>query len=296
MIDLRKGDCLELMKDLPDKSIDAIIADLPYGTTQNKYDIRLPFDKLWEQYERIIKDNGAIVLFGQGLFFVDLINSNRKLFRYDLVWDKQLVSGFLNANRMPLRVHENIAVFYKRLPTYNPQYTEGKPLHSKGKSYLNKEHKNENYGKFKMTDDSRAGSTQKYPKSIISFQKPHPSKAQHRTEKSIEMLEWLIKTYTNEGDVVLDNTMGSGTTGVACVNTNRNFIGMELDDKYFEIAKARINKANTSLYTVHVICWDGVEYTREATKEEIDAQRKRGYVKEDGYSGITFDFRVSHGV
>ncbi len=243
MIDLRKGDCLELMKDLPDKSIDAIIADLPYGTTQNKYDIRLPFDELWGQYERIIKDNGAIVLFGQGLFFVDLINSNRKLFRYDLVWDKQLVSGFLNANRMPLRVHENIAVFYKRLPTYNPQYTEGKPLHSKGKSYLNKEHKNENYGKFKMTDDSRAGSTQKYPKSIISFQKPHPSKAQHRTEKSIEMLEWLIKTYTNEGDVVLDNTMGSGTTGVACINTNRNFIGMELDDKYFEIAKERINEA-----------------------------------------------------
>ena len=246
MIDLRKGDCLELMKDLPDKSIDAIIADLPYGTTQNKSDIILPFDKLWAQYERIIKDNGAIVLFGQGLFFVDLINSNRKLFRYDLVWDKQLISGFLNANRMPLRVHENIAVFYKQLPIYNPQYTEGKPLHSKGKSYLNKEHKNENYGKFEMTDDSRAGSTQKYPKSIISFQKPHPSKAQHRTEKSIEMLEWLIKTYTNEGEVVLDNTMGSGTTGVACINTNRNFIGMELDDKYFEIAEKRINEAITA--------------------------------------------------
>ena len=246
MIQLRKGDCLELMKDLPDKSIDAIICDLPYGTTQNKSDIILPFDKLWAQYERIIKDNGAIVLFGQGLFFVDLINSNRKLFRYDLVWDKQLISGFLNANRMPLRVHENIAVFYKQLPIYNPQYTEGKPLHSKGKSYLNKEHKNENYGKFEMTDDSRAGSTQKYPKSIISFQKPHPSKAQHRTEKSIEMLEWLIKTYTNEGEVVLDNTMGSGTTGVACVNTNRNFIGMELDDKYFEIAEKRINEAITA--------------------------------------------------
>ena len=121
------------------------------------------------------------------------------------------------------------------------RYTERKPLHSKGKSYLNKEHKNENYGKFKMTDDSRAGSTQKHPKSIISFQKPHPSKALHRTEKSIDMLEWLIKTYTNEGDVVLDNTMGSGTTGVACVNTNRKFIGMELDDKYFEIAEKRIN-------------------------------------------------------
>jgi site-specific DNA-methyltransferase (adenine-specific) len=239
-INLINGDCLNVMKDIPDKSIDAIIADLPYGVTQNRYDITLPFDKLWELYERIIKDNGAIVLFGQGLFFVDLINSSRKLFRYDLVWDKQLTSGFLNANRMPLRVHENIAVFYKKLPTYNPQCTEGKPLHSKGKSYLNKEHKNENYGKFEMTDDSRAGSTLKYPKSIISFQKPHPSKAQHRTEKSIEMLEWLVKTYTNEGDTVLDNTMGSGTTGVACKNLNRKFIGIEIDEQYFNIAKSRI--------------------------------------------------------
>lgn len=240
-IKLYNGDCLEVMKVIPDKSIDAIICDLPYGTTQNKSDIILPFDKLWAQYERIIKDNGAIVLFGQGLFFVDLINSNRKLFRYDLVWDKQLISGFLNANRMPLRVHENIAVFYKQLPIYNPQYTEGKPLHSKGNSYLNKECKNENYGKFEMTDDSRAGSTQKHPKSIISFQKPHPSKAQHRTEKSIEMLEWLIKTYTNEGDTVLDNTMGSGTTGVAAVNLNRSFIGIEKDEAYFKIAEQRIN-------------------------------------------------------
>ena len=241
-INLIKGDCLEVMKDIPDKSIDAIIADLPYGATKNKNDIILPFDKLWEQYERIIKDNGAIVLFGQGLFFVDLINSNRKLFRYDLVWDKQLISGFLNANRMPLRVHENIAVFYKKLPIYNPQCTEGKPLHSKGKSYLNKEHKNENYGKFEMTDDNRAGSTQKYPKSIISFQKPHPSKAQHRTEKSIEMLEWLVKTYTNEGDLILDNCAGSGSTGIACLNTNRKFIGIELDEIYFNIANERMKQ------------------------------------------------------
>lgn len=187
----------------------------------------------------MIKDNGAIVLFGQGLFFVDLINSNRKLFRYDLVWDKQLISGFLNANRMPLRVHENIAIFYKKLPIYNPQYTEGKPLHSKGKTYMDKEHKNENYGKFEMTDDSRSGSTQKHPKSIISFPKPHPSVAQHRTEKSIEMLEWLVKTYTNEGDMVLDNTMGSGTTCLAAKELNRKFIGIEKEPKYYEIACQR---------------------------------------------------------
>ena len=243
------GDCLELMKDIPNGSIDMILCDLPYGVTQNKQDIIIPFDKLWEQYERIIKDNGAIVLFGQGLFFVDLINSNRKLFRYDLVWDKQLISGFLNANRMPLRVHENIAVFYKQLPTYNPQYTEGKPLHSKGKSYLNKKHKNENYGKFEMTDDSRAGSTQKHPKSIISFPKPHPSIAQHRTEKSIEMLEWLVKTYTNEGDMVLDNCAGSGTTAIACLNTNRQFIVMEKEQKYYDIILKRVADFNKNFET-----------------------------------------------
>ena len=239
---LVNADCFDVFPLIDDKSIDMILCDLPYGTTQNKYDIILPFDELWEQYERIIKDNGAIVLFGQGLFFVDLINSNRKLFRYDLVWDKQLISGFLNANRMPLRVHENIAVFYKKLPTYNPQYTEGKQLHSKGKSYLNKEHKNENYGKFEMTDDSRAGSTQKHPKSIISFQKPHPSKAQHRTEKSIEMLEWLIRTYTNENDVVLDNTMGSCTCGIASLKTNRQFIGIEKEKQYYDVAVRRLSE------------------------------------------------------
>ena len=236
------ADCFDVFPFIEDKSMDMILCDLPYGTTQNKYDVILPFDKLWIQYERIIKDNGAIVLFGQGLFFVDLINSNRKLFRYDLVWDKQLISGFLNANRMPLRVHENIAVFYKQLPTYNPQYTEGKPLHSKGKSYLNKEHKNENYGKFEMTDDSRAGSTQKYPKSIISFQKPHPSKAEHRTEKSIEMLEWLIKTYTNENEIVLDNTMGSCTCGIASLKTNRQFIGIEKEKQYYDVAVRRASE------------------------------------------------------
>lgn len=239
---LYNADCFDILPLIPNKSIDMILCDLPYGVTQNDLDVRLPFDKLWQQYERVIKDNGAIILFGQGLFFVDLVNSNRKLYRYDLVWDKQLTSGFLNANRMPLRCHENIAVFYKKLPTYNPQFTEGKPLHSKGTSYQHKEHKNENYGKFEMTDDSRAGSTQKYPKSILSYQKPHPSKAQHRTEKSIELLEFLIKTYTNENETVLDNTMGSGTTGVACVKTGRKFIGIEKDVDDFNVAKERIVK------------------------------------------------------
>lgn len=242
-IKLLQGDCLELMKSIPNKSVDMILCDLPYGVTQNKKDVAISFTELWEQYERIIKDNGAILLFAQGKFYVDLVNSNRKLFRYDLVWDKQLVSGFLNAKRMPLRQHEQIAVFYKKLPTYNPQFTQGEPLHSKGTSYKNKEHKNENYGDFHVTDDSRAGSTEKYPTSILSFAKPHPSVAKHRTEKSADLLRYLIKIYTNDGELVLDNCMGSGSTGIACVNTNRNFIGIELDKQCFEIAKSRIESA-----------------------------------------------------
>lgn len=239
-IELLHGDCLELMKDIADKSIDMIVCDLPYGVTQNKSDIRLPFDLLWTQYERIIKDNGAIALFAQGLFYVDLVNSNRKLFKYDLIWNKVLTTGFLNAKRMPLRCHEQIAIFYKKQPTYNPQFTEGKPLHGRGNSYKSKEAKNQNYGKFEQLDDVRKGSTQKYPTSILTFPKPHPSVAKHRTEKSIECIEWLIRTYTNEGDVVLDNCMGSGSTGVACINTNRKFIGIELDENYFEISKTRL--------------------------------------------------------
>ena len=239
---LYKGNCLEIMTKIPDKSVDMICCDLPYGTTQNKLDIVIPFEPLWEQYERIIKDDGCIALFSQGLFYVDLVTSNRKLFRYDLVWDKVLVSGFLNAKRMPLRQHEQIAIFYKKLPLYNPQFTQGNPLHSKGINYLNKEIKNQNYGNFQHTDDSRKGSTEKYPTSILRFPKPHPSIAKHRTEKSIECLEWLIKTYTNEEDTVLDNCMGAGSCGIACKNTNRNFIGIELDENYFKIAEDRILK------------------------------------------------------
>lgn len=244
---LFNGNCLEVMKQIPDKSIDMILCDLPYGVTQNKSDIIIPFEKLWSHYERIIKDNGAILLFGQGTFYVDLVNSNRKLFRYDLVWDKQLTSGFLNAKRMPLRQHEQIAVFYKKLPIYNPQFTQGKPLHSKGISYKNKEHKNQNYGEFHMTDDSRTGSTEKYPTSILSFPKPHPSVAKHRTEKPIDLLRYLIRTYTNEGELILDNCMGSGSTIVAALLENRKAIGIELDKHYFEIAKNRIAECEREL-------------------------------------------------
>ena len=244
---LMQGDCIELMSSIPNKSIDLILCDLPYGVTQNKSDIIIPFDKLWEHYERIIKNNGAILLFGQGTFYVDLVNSNRKLFRYDLIWDKQLTSGFLNAKRMPLRQHEQIAVFYKKLPIYNPQFTQGKPLHSKGISYKNKEHKNQNYGEFHMTDDSRAGSTEKYPTSILSFPKPHPSVAKHRTEKPIELLRYLIRTYTNENEIVLDNCMGAGSTIISAILENRNAIGIEIDKTYFDIAKKRIDEVYESV-------------------------------------------------
>lgn len=242
MITLYKGDCLEIMKDIPNKSIDMILCDLPYGATRNKSDKRLPFAPLWKQYKRIIKDNGCIVLFAQGKFYIDLVKSNYKMFRYDLVWDKVLTTGFLNAKRMPLRRHEQIAVFYKKLPTYNPQFTQGKPLHGKGTAYKTKEMQNNNYGDFNALEDMRKGSIDKYPTSILQFTKPHPSTAKHKTEKSVALLEYLIKTYTNESETVLDNCMGSGSTGVACKITNRNFIGIELNDEYFEIAKERIGE------------------------------------------------------
>lgn len=235
-----QGNCLEVMKQINDKSIDMILCDLPYGVTNNKKDIVIPFEGLWKQYERIIKDNGVIALFAQGIFYVDLVSSNRKLFRYDLVWDKKLTSGFLNCNRQPLRQHEQIAIFYKKQPTYNPQFTNGLPSHSKGKC-LN-EHKNNNYGKYAEVDNTSINNINKFPTSILEYQKVHPSKSVHPTQKSTELSEYLIKTYTNKNELVLDNCMGSGTTAVACINTNRNYIGIELQQKYVDIANKRINE------------------------------------------------------
>ena len=239
------GDCLDIMKQIGDGTIDLVLCDLPYGTTQNKWDAVIPFDSLWEQYNRVAKPNAAFVLFAQGLFYVDLVNSNRANFRYDIVWDKQLKSGFLNANVMPLRVHEQVAVFYKSKPTYNPQKVKGQPTHSKGTAVFTKDVTNNNYGDYTPVENIN---DMKYPSSILSYQKPHPSVSVHPTQKPVELLEYLIKTFTNEGDTVLDNTMGSGSTGVACMNTNRNFIGIEKDEKYFDIAKSRINDAGKKLF------------------------------------------------
>ena len=228
---LLQGDCLELMKNISDKSIDLILCDLPYGTTQNKWDTVIPFDKLWEQYNRIIKDNGAILLFSQMPFGANLIMSNPKMFRYEWVWEKDNGTGFLNAKKMPLKKHENILVFYKHLPTYNPQMREGfNPYYN-----VRKNPDSSNYGDYKATPSSSDGT--RYPIDIIKFNR---DKGLHPTQKPVALLEYLIKTYTNEGDTVLDNCMGSGSTGVACKNTNREFIGMELDEKYFKVACERL--------------------------------------------------------
>jgi site-specific DNA-methyltransferase (adenine-specific) len=238
-IDIRHGDCLELMKGIPDKSIDMILCDLPYQRTQNQWDIMIPISELWDQYNRIIKDSGCIALFADGMFMAELMLSNKKMWKYNLVWDKVLPTGFLNANRMPLRSHEEICIFYKRQPTYNPQKVKGKPSHSRGKP---KEYENNNYGDFEFVDNSKELGDMKHPVSIVRFPKPHPSVSVHPTQKSVEVCEWLIKSYTNEGEWVLDNCMGSGSTGVACKNTGRHFIGIELDKNYFNIAKERIGE------------------------------------------------------
>ena len=245
-IQLYNGDCLEVMKDIPDNSVDMVLCDLPYGITRNKWDSIISLDKLWEQYKRITKENSAICLFADGMFMAKLMASNLKMWRYNLVWNKVLPSGFLNANRMPLRTTEEIVVFYNKQPIYNPQKTKGSPNHSKGKA-VNKtsddeSQTNNNYGKYTIIDNNKELGDMKHPTSLVVFSKPHPSVSLHPTEKPVQLCEWIIKTYTNENMTVLDNCMGSGSTGVACVNTNRNFIGIELDENYFNIAKERIEQ------------------------------------------------------
>ena len=236
MIDLRHGDCLEIMKNIPDGSVDMIICDLPYGTTACKWDSIIPFEELWKGYCRIIKDDGAIILFGSEPFTSILICSQISLFRYDLIWDKQKGCDFLNANRKPLKSHENILVFYKKSPTYNKQYWYSTPYK---KINGNKKQSSVYHDSHDVDTESTDG--KRNPLSILSF--PRDGNRVHPTQKPVALLEYLIKTYTNEGETVLDNCMGSGSTGVACVNTNRRFIGIELDDKSFEIAKQRIDAA-----------------------------------------------------
>ena len=239
MIDLRQGDCLELMKDIPDKSIDKILCNLPYGTTACKWDIVMPFDKLWEQYNRIIKDNGAIVLFGSEPFSSKLRMSNLKNYKYDWKWLKSRKTGFQMVRKRPLKCYEDILVFYKKQPIYHN--TELIKLEKPINSYR----KNGKGGTLLNTIKCQKGRTQEYTnynKDTLCFNNEHNVNALHPTQKPVALLEYLIKTYTNEKETVLDNCMGSGSCGVAAINTGRNFIGIELDEKYFEIAKERIEK------------------------------------------------------
>lgn len=237
--ELFNGDCLEVMKTIPDKSVDMILCDLPYGTTRNKWDSIIPLDEVWLHYERIIKDNGAIVLFAQTPFDKLLGASNLKLLKYEWIWRKNKATGFLNSKKMPLKEHENILVFYKKLPLYNPQGLIKKaiPTINKGNRGT-KGVSGTNYGK---ANKDAIQEYENYPKDILEF--GVVMKPTHPTQKPIDLLQYLIKTYTNEGMTVLDNCMGSGSTGVACLNTNRYFIGIEKDEGFFYIAKNRLEEA-----------------------------------------------------
>lgn len=223
------------MQRLPDASIDMVLCDMPYGTTCNKWDVVLPLEDLWRQYERVIKDNGAIVLFSQQPFTAVLVNSNPRLFRYEWIWQKTMATGFMNAQKMPLKAHENILVIYKHLPTYNPQKWQSTP-YKKTKARK----KSTNYGEMYGTESvSLDGS--RYPLDVLKFNNCNGKNRKHPTQKPVDLLSYLIKTYTNKGEIVLDNCMGSGSTAVACVNTGRNYIGFETDAHYCEIAEERIN-------------------------------------------------------
>lgn len=231
-------DCLIGMREIPDKSIDMILCDLPYGTTKNQWDKKIDLSLLWNQYERIIKDNGAIVLFSQMPFTAELVASNVKLFRYEWIWEKTECTGFLNAKKMPLKAHESILIFYKNLPTYNPQMTNGKPY-----KYKKDNISSSNYGNSTGTGLVE-NEGKRYPKSILTFKK---DKGYHPTQKPVALLEYFIKTYTDKGEVVLDNCVGSGSTCVACINTDRKYIAYELDTDIFSIAEKRVikHKLNT---------------------------------------------------
>lgn len=237
MIKLLQGDCLELMKDIPDGSIDMVLCDLPYGKTVCKWDSIIPFEPLWEQYKRIIKRNGAIVLFGSEPFSSELRHSNLQMYKYDWIWEKPQGVNFAQCNHMPMSVYETISVFgyfglsknAKIQPVYHPQEI----------IEINKPKKAKTFSEHRPTSNNKNHMQQysNYPRQIIKFK---AARGLHPTQKPVELLEYLIKTYTKEGETVLDNCMGSGSTGIACKNTNRNFIGMELDENYFNIAKDRI--------------------------------------------------------
>lgn len=236
---LYEGDCLEIMKTLEAGSVDMVLCDLPYGTTQNKWDSVIPLDKLWMEYWRILKPNRAVVLTAQAPFDKVLGASCLQYMKYEWIWEKTKATGHLNAKKQPMKAHENILVFYRSQPFYDPQKTEGKPYKGSGGAS-----KKDNYGDFNaVREGSKDGS--RYPRSVLKFS--HEVSPSHPTQKPVPLMEYLIRTYTKEGETVLDNTMGSGTTGVACKNAGREFIGIERDPCYFSIAKKRIEDHITNL-------------------------------------------------
>lgn len=242
---LYHGDCFDYLPKISDKSIDLILTDMPYGTLNKsnpdaQWDKEVSLPSLWNQYKRIIKPNGAILLFGQGVFAAKLIMSNPKWFKFDFVWDKVRKSNFLNCKKMPMRQHEQVLVFYDKPPTYNPQMVRCEPHqrnHSRGR--LDKEQANTCYGKYGKTET--VISDFKYPGTIVKFPKGHGKEDWlHSTAKPVNLLRWLIRTYSNEGDLVLDNFAGSGSTLIAAIEEKRDWIGMEIDEKFYNIAKKRI--------------------------------------------------------
>jgi len=235
---LMHGDCLQLLKKIPSKSIDMILADLPFGTTHARWDTEIPSDKLWPQYERIIKDNGVIALWAQSPYDKVLACSNLKLYRYEWVVRKTNATGFLNANRMPLKAHENILIFYKKLPKYNPQMSYGHQRKVSTAEHRRNVKKTDVYGKFGLyTYDSTA----RYPVDVLTFKWDKQKDHAHSAQKPLAACEYFIRTYTDPGDTVLDNVMGYGTTAIASHNLERNFIGMELDKEIFNSALLRIS-------------------------------------------------------
>lgn len=237
-------EAIEFMKQVDSQAVDLVLCDLPYEVTQNDWDKKLNLKDFFQECWRVLKEDGTIVLTSQQPFTTALINAEPKHFRYELIWDKVRTSGFLNANRMPLRSHENILVFYKKLGIFNPQFIEGDKSHSKGKMSTDV---NNNYGDYGKIDNTEVHGNKKFPKSIQAFIKPHPPI--HPTQKPVELFEWLVKTYSNEGDLVLDCTIGVGTTAIACKRTNRNFIGNDLNQEFVKIANQQLEQGTLNAFS-----------------------------------------------